>query len=287
MLICYALEGRSPRFTLAFAGACVLARNQAERDVHMNDGTVKELYMAQVKGARGERPAALHVDPAVGVQGDRRFAIKRRIGQPDTWAPKVHFRVCMNTPEMAAQTPVFVGGAASPDIALDRRWLSEVASALGESEVDTLDTKGTYNLVDTDPHTYGPTVSFLNLASLRALEAETGCVIEPERFRMNVWYDDDRPFSELSWADTFPGAREIAVGDLRLRIQDACERCLAIEANPATGRRDLPVLDMIESLLRKRGYAGSPHRGSFHVMGFLATPLTKSVIIRGQAVRLL
>ncbi len=85
----------------------------------------------------------------------------------------------------------------------------------------------------------------------------------------------------------FPGTREIAVGDLRLRIQDACERCLAIEANPRTGRRDLPLLDMLEGMLRKRGYAGSPHRGSFHVMGFLATPLASAVIARGQAVRLL
>jgi uncharacterized protein YcbX len=253
----------------------------------MTDATVKEIYMAPVKGARGERPDALHVDPVVGVHGDRRFAIKRRIGQPDAWAPKVHFRVCMNTPEMAAQTPVFVGGTAGPRSALDRGWLSEVATALGESDVGTLDTKGAFNLVDTDPHTYGPTVSFLNLATLRALEAETACTIEPERFRMNVWYDDGRPFSELAWADSFPGTREIAVGDLRLRIQDACERCLAIEANPATGRRDLPVLDMIEGVLRKRGYRGSPHRGSFHVMGFLATPLAASVITRGQPVRLL
>ena len=253
----------------------------------MTDATVRELRTFPVKGARGQRPDALHVDAIVGVQGDRRFAIKRRIGQPDGWAPKVHFRVCMNTPEMAAQTPVFASGAGAPDAALDREWLRQVADALGETEVATLDTKGAFNLVDTDPHTYGPTISFLNLASVRALEAATGCAIDPERFRMNVWYDDGEPFSELAWADEFPGTREIAVGDLRLRIQDACERCQAIEANPRTGRRDLPLLDMLEGMLRKRGYAGSPHRGSFHVMGFLATPLASAVIARGQAIRLL
>jgi uncharacterized protein YcbX len=104
---------------------------------------------------------------------------------------------------------------------------------------------------------------------------------------MNVWYDDGQPFSELAWADSFPGTRELAVGDLRLRIQDACERCLAVEANPNTGQRDLAILDALEDMLRKRGYGGSPHRGSFHVMGFLATPLAAATIARGQEIRLL
>lgn len=252
----------------------------------MTRATVKEIYTFPVKGVRGQSPASLQVDAAVGVKGDRRFAIKRRIGQPDAWAAKVHFRVCMNTPEMAAQTPVLRNGAGA-DLALDRGWLSELAALLGEKEVATLDTRGAFNLVDTDPGEYGPTVSFLNLASVRALEAETGWTVAPERFRMNVWYDDGEPFSELAWASDFPGTKEIAVGPLRLRIQDACERCLAVEANPATGCRDLAILDAIEALLRKRGYTGSPHRGSFHVMGFLATPLADAVITRGMDVRLL
>jgi uncharacterized protein YcbX len=255
----------------------------------MTEATVEELCTFPVKGARGRRPDCLRIDPAVGVLGDRRFAIKRKPDQPDAWAAKVHFRVCMNTPEMAAQTPLFLASAEPRERGdvLDPRWLAELAAALGEREIGTLDTKGVFNLVDTDPHKYGPTISFLNLASLRALEAETGWAIAPERFRMNVWYDDRRPFSELGWADSFPGRREIAVGELQLRIQDACERCLAVEANPETGRRDLAILDAIEALLRKRGYAGSPHRGSFHVMGFLATPLGMATIRRGQQVRLL
>lgn len=255
----------------------------------MSDARVKDIFIFPVKGARGQRPRSLHIDPVVGVQGDRRFAIKRKRDQRDVWAAKVHFRVCMNTPQMAAQTPVFQNASdpAENGASLDRRWLGEVASVLGEEELATLDTKGTFNLVDTDPHEFGPTVSFLNLASVRALQAETGWEIAPERFRMNVWYDDGEPFSELAWADSFPGTRELTVGNLRLRIQDACERCQAIEANPGTGQRDLPILDALETFLRKRGYAGSPHRGSFQVMGFLATPLAEESITRGQSIKLL
>jgi uncharacterized protein YcbX len=250
---------------------------------------VQDIYMFPVKGARGQRPCALQIDPVVGIHGDRRFAIKRKIDQPNVWATKVHFRVAMNTPQMAAQIPIFRDetGPATIGDRLDRHWLAEVAAVLGEPEVATLDTMGEFSLVDTDPHKHGPTVSFLNLASVRALADETGWTIAPERFRMNVWYDDGEPFSELRWADRFPGTREFTVGSLPMRIQDACERCLAIEANPSTGERDLPLLDAIEALLKKRGYPGSPHRGSFHVMGFLATPLGTAEIARGQEIALL
>jgi hypothetical protein len=255
----------------------------------MAEATVKELYRYPVKGARGERLEMLVIDPTTGVRGDRRFAIKRKIDQPDAWAAKVHFRVCMNTPAMAAQTPLFLddAGATAPHTLLDRGWVDQVATVLDESALGVLDSKGGYNLVDTDPFKHGPTVSFLNLASLRALEAETGWAIDPARFRMNVWFDSGEPFSELAWSDEYPGKKHIAVGELRLRVQDACERCLATEANPRTGERDLPILDALEALLKKRGYGGSPHRGSFHVMGFLATPLADAVIARGQTVRLL
>jgi uncharacterized protein YcbX len=242
---------------------------------------VEEICMFPVKGARGRHAESLHVNPVVGVVGDRRFAIKRNGRQGDGWAPKIHFRVCMNTPAMAAQTPEYAADAPSS------AWLKRVAVAIGETGVATVDTRSEFNMVDTDPHEFGPTVSFLNLASVRALAAETGWTIDPDRFRMNVWYDDGEPFSELGWADTYPGTREFMVGKLRLRVQDACERCQAIEANPATGSRDLPVLEALAALLKKRGYRGSPQRGVFEVMGFLATPLGAETIMRGQEVRLI
>jgi uncharacterized protein YcbX len=242
---------------------------------------VEEICFFPVKGAREQRPESLRINPQVGIVGDRRFGIKRTPKQGDGWMDKIHFRVCMNTPEMAAQTPVLSHGKPEP------AWLQKVAATLGEKEVATLDTEEKYNLVDTDPFKHGPTVSFLNLATVRALASETGWDIRPERFRMNVWYDDGEPFTELVWANDFPGTREFMVGKLKFRIQDACERCQATEANPITGQRDLPVLQAIAGLLKKRGYKGSPQRGVFEVMGFLATPLSEGSLARGQEIRLL
>jgi uncharacterized protein YcbX len=244
----------------------------------MAGGPVVATYLFPVKGARGTRTDALIVDATHGIRGDRRLGIKRRADQPDLWAPKRDFRVGANTPAMAAQTPSF----GVPDGALDPSWLQQMAELLDETEVAVLDTAGRYSLVDTDPFKYGPTISFLNLASLRALEAETSWRIDPARFRMNVWYDDGQPFSELAKADSFPGRAELQIGSLRLRLLDACERCPAIEANPATGLRDLALLDALDAVLRRRGYRGSPHRNVFRVMGFLATPLGAARIEPGQ-----
>jgi uncharacterized protein len=244
----------------------------------MLGGSVIATYLFPVKGARGTPTEALFVDTVHGIRGDRRLGIKRRVDQPDLWAPKRDFRVGANTPAMAALTPSFD----EPDGTLDPIWLRQVADRLGEPELAVLDTGGSYSLVDTDPFKYGPNISFLNLASLRALEAETAWRIDPARFRMNVWYDDGQPFSELAKADSYPGQRELQIGSLRLRLLDACERCPAIEANPVTGLRDLALLEALDTVLRRRGYHGSPHRNVFRVMGFLATPLGAARIEPGQ-----
>ena len=104
---------------------------------------------------------------------------------------------------------------------------------------------------------------------------------------MNVWYDNDDPWSELDWAHDFPGTKEFKVGGIHFRMQDACERCEAINANPDTGERDLGLLSGIEHTLVERGYPGSPHRGVFKVMGFLATPLTGGTLGQGHEIVML
>ena len=127
-------------------------------------------------------------------------------------------------------------------------------------------------------------MSFLNLASVDALSAFMGQEIVPSRFRMNVWMAGLEPFEELTWVDKFPGTREILVGDCCFRVDDACERCRAVEANPATGEYDLDVLARLSAMMERRGYK-SPHRGVSHVMGILASPLNQGIIRRHDAIR--
>ncbi len=251
---------------------------------------VVDLRIFPVKGARGQQPPFLNIDAKAGIAGDRRFGIKRDANAPNVWANKSKFRVGANTPTMPAKTPPFQGGTGLGAFgrfgnSLDPRWLEELALEFGVDHVGLLDTEGAYNLVDTDPNKYGPTVSFLNMATARAIEEEAGFAIDPDRYRMNVWYEG-KAFEELDWANDFPGTKLFKVGNLDFRIQDACERCRSVEADPTNGTYTDNVLPVIKSLLQKRGYKGSPHRGSFHVMGFLATPLSSGLMHKGDAIQL-
>ncbi len=84
-------------------------------------------------------------------------------------------------------------------------------------------------------------VSLNSLSSLKELSAAAGRDVSPLRFRGNIWIDDVEPFKELDWV-----GKEIAVGTTRLRIVERTERCMATTANPETGQRDIPMLDMLE-----------------------------------------
>jgi uncharacterized protein YcbX len=68
---------------------------------------IDTLWKAPVKGALGYRHTQITVDPIVGVQQDRQYAIRRTPGDMKVWAPKAAFYVCMNTSQMATESPAF------------------------------------------------------------------------------------------------------------------------------------------------------------------------------------
>ncbi len=246
----------------------------------MGECRVVAVYDYPVKGAAGRAHNRLHVDPAVGVVNDRRRAFKKHASMPDEWAPKGAFFVGMNTALMVAQVPVFMTDGDGSE-QLDPRWLDRVAKRLGVESLDVLDTHGAFTLADR-PRRY---VSIINLASVRTLGEFVGTAIDPARFRMNVWIDGLEPFAELDWVEGHPGTRDIQVGGMRLRVDEACVRCKAIEANPHSGEYDLALQKALEELMQRRGYPGAPHNQSPRVMGVLAQPHAPGVIGPGDQVR--
>lgn len=244
---------------------------------------VQDLWRYPLKGARGVKGEYLGIDPKVGIIGDRRFAVRRTTDPLYGWAPKTEFRVGMNTALMVAETPIFQGGPGgnNPN-QLDARYLADLARRLDVvGDLHLQDTKGEYNLCDTQ----GASISFLNLASVKALSEFIGEEVDPRRFRMNVWMTGLEPFEELEWVDRFPGTREILVNQCRFRVDDACERCLAIQANPDTGQYDLKLLKALGELMGMSGYK-SPHRGTPIVMGILAVALNHGIMLGQDEVRL-
>ncbi|GAA0322689.1 MOSC domain-containing protein [Kineococcus aurantiacus] len=83
-------------------------------------------------------------------------------------------------------------------------------------------------------------VSVVNLASVRDLAERTGTEVDPLRFRANVHLEGLEPWAEFDLV-----GREFSLGDVRVRGTKVTVRCAATEVRPGTGRRDLPVPQLL------------------------------------------
>lgn len=154
---------------------------------------------------------------------------------------------------------------ADPDDPAEAQALADWAAALAEGG-----RPGPYRvarapqpLTDTD----FPSISIASLASLRALGQVMALDLDPRRFRANLWIDGFDPWAEAEFV-----GREIAVGAVRLKIVEPIGRCAATEANPATGRRDAPVV---------RALSVATGRTDF---GVYAVPVIDGAVRLGDAV---
>ncbi len=229
---------------------------------------VTHLNQFPVKGMRGVAQNTLEVRTAVGIVGDRQFALCKKTDQAAAWAPKAAFRVGMNTPLIPTLTPHLTQDVIDPGQVL------QIAEQLGVLELKVINTHREFNMTDSQ----SPSVSLLSLATARALPRMgthtthtdiTPCSIDPRRFRMNVWIDGLEPFEELNWV-----GREITIGACQFSVKKPCERCKAINASPETGTYDIPLLQELGIFMEKRGYEKSPKA----VMGLILTPLSGGVI---------
>ncbi len=79
-------------------------------------------------------------------------------------------------------------------------------------------------------------VSFINLATVRAIGSTMGVDLDPLRFRANVYLDGLQPWEELGWV-----GRRVQIGDAVIDIFGAIERCRATSAPPGSNGWDLNV----------------------------------------------
>ena len=231
-----------------------------------------------LKGAASIPHRQLMVNTTVGVVGDRVLALRQREGglteRPDPFN-KLDYLVCANTPAIAQYRPHLIADGRACE--LHEAHLALLQERFGPFSLQ--DTNGEYHLGDTA----GAQVSFINLATVRALNEHVGAAIDPERFRMNVQFDGLPAFEEYEWVNGYPGTREIRVGTVRMRVDDAAERCKATHANPQTGIYDMPMMSTLRDFMEARGYK-SPHRSTPCVMGFYGVVLERGIISVGDEI---
>jgi uncharacterized protein YcbX len=90
-------------------------------------------------------------------------------------------------------------------------------------------------------------VHIVNMASVRELERVAGRTVDPLRFRANLYLEGLPPWAEFAWLD-----KEIAIGDVRLRVFTRTQRCEATNVDPEIGVRDMAIP---ATLLRTWGHS--------------------------------
>jgi uncharacterized protein YcbX len=222
--------------------------------------TLAAIWRHPVKSLGREALAAVRLTPGEGLPFDRTWAVahgaSRFAFDAPAWAACGNFaRVTLSHPLMRVEAAWDEGARrltlSRPDAApltADPDAPEGAAALAGWAREAAGDAQpGPFRLVrapqpmtDTDY----PSVSVASLASLRALSQRMGVALDPRRFRANLWLDGLAPWQERDW----PG-REIAVGGARLRVAEPIGRCAATEVDPATGRRDAPVVAALRAAL--------------------------------------
>lgn len=87
-----------------------------------------------------------------------------------------------------------------------------------------------------------PSVSIANLASHAAVEAKCGNDLSTRRWRANIWLYGLAAWTEFDWI-----GKTLAIGEVRLEVQERITRCLATTANPETGARDADTLGVLKT----------------------------------------
>lgn len=87
-----------------------------------------------------------------------------------------------------------------------------------------------------------PSISILNYASLRALEDVAGRMLNPRRFRGNIWFDGDGPWQEFEWI-----GNDLLIGGVQFEVRERITRCTATQIDPETGKPDAQTLALLQN----------------------------------------
>lgn len=256
--------------------------------------SVAVIYRYPVKGLSPEPLERAMLALHACIPHDRRFALARAATQVDPlrpeWLHKSHFFMLMRDEKLAQIRTRFDESSGAFSIERDGRILlrAQITHAAGRAEIDAFFADFLKGLPDGPPrvveapgHAFsdarqkpGATgyqyLSFVNLASVAALEKVVGVAVDPLRFRANVYFSGAPAWSELEW----PGAG-IAVGAARLRVVSPTTRCAATTVNPATAARDLNIPAILQ---QEFGH---------NYMGVYAEVVAGGEIVKGDALVLL
>jgi uncharacterized protein YcbX len=215
---------------------------------------IQSIYRYPVKGLSPEQLARVHLKAGEYFPGDRLFAIENGPSGFDAATPehqpKIKFLMLARNERLAALRTRYEDATGTLAIEQDGRTAvrADLATKEGRLAVEAFfrrfmpaDLRGPPKVLAA-PTGYRFTdsrsgfVSIINLASVAAIETVLGVPVHPLRFRGNLFVGGWPAWHEFDLVD-----REIAIGDVRLKVTKRIVRCAAINVDPDTGARDLTI----------------------------------------------
>jgi uncharacterized protein YcbX len=219
---------------------------------------IESLYRYPVKGLSPEPLARATLKAGEYFPGDRLFAVENGPSGFDAAAPqhepKIKFLMLMRNERLATLRTRYADATGTLSIEQDGRDAvrADLATREGRLAVEAFfrrfmpaELRGPPKVLAA-PTGYRFTdsrsgfVSIINLASVAALETLLGVAVHPLRFRANVYVTGWPAWHEFDLLD-----REIAIGDVRLKVTKRIARCAATNVDPDTGIRDLAIPDTL------------------------------------------
>jgi uncharacterized protein YcbX len=232
---------------------------------------VTALYRYPVKGFTPERCESLTVLPEGRVAGDRALAFRFADSTlpPGAWSRKHGFAVLVNTPgltrldarfdERTRRLNISLDGAVLADEALDDAGRERLCAAveryileLPENPLSGHPERVPLRLIGdgVTPRYQDSEQGQVTLHSRESVSA-VAAIVSPQpldelRFRSNIAIEGVDAWDELGWI-----GRTLRIGEVEFDVVRTKVRCLATHANPATGERDLEIM---QTLVRTFGH---------------------------------
>lgn len=229
---------------------------------------VAALYRYPVKGFNAEECKTLTVLPGGCIAGDRVLGIRfaDATQADDAWGTKHEFIALVNTPGLACLHLHFDHETSRLQITfrgetlIDEPLMGEpltgrdhIASIIQDYvlglEVNPLSSNPArlpVRLVGDGitPRYQDSKAGFVTLHSRESLAAVSAAADTPDidecRFRSNIAIEGASPWEEQTWL-----GKRIRIGDVVFEAARTKTRCLATHANPATGKRDLAIMQAL------------------------------------------
>jgi len=225
---------------------------------------ISALYRYPIKGLSPEPLEAVELVAGGYFPGDRLYALENGPSGYDPAAPahepKIKFLMLMRNAALAGLSTRFAAGErllvierdgrevarGRLDEASERAAIEEFMTAfLGDEirgPVRMLEAADGFRFTDSK----SGFVSFVNLASVAAIEDAEGRPVDPLRFRANLYLDGLEP-----WAETELVGKRLRFGGATLEILKMIDRCAATGVEPGTGKRDM---DLVQTLRANFGH---------------------------------